>query len=181
MAKFAKVGYGSDGRGIGKTGSENPSGYTYLVNDNVRTGDNIQPIATNWKSGRKFATTGKVLHSFKENSVKGQDAKRDVSNRITEDYKEMIEKAHSRYGEKRVQESVSRYLTQDRLDKMTQQSITKAYTGKELGVGGFRGSQSREMAVRGAQLEKYMQENPKAQLTENAQQTFDSYSKKYMK
>ena len=37
MAKFALVGYGSDGRGVGRT----EQGYTYVVNDNVRTGDTI--------------------------------------------------------------------------------------------------------------------------------------------
>ena len=70
MAKFALVGYGSDGRGVGKT----QQGYTYVVNDNVRTGDTIQPIATSRK-GRKFATTGVVNHAYKETSVKGQGAK----------------------------------------------------------------------------------------------------------
>ena len=34
MAKFALVGYGSDGRGVGNTAKE---GYTYVVSDNVRT------------------------------------------------------------------------------------------------------------------------------------------------
>ena len=180
MAKFAKVGYGSDGRGIGLTGGENPAGYTYLVNDNVRTGDVIQPIATNWRSGKKFATTGKILHSFKETSVKGQDAKRDVQNRIRGDYKDMVEQTHTRYGEKKVAETVDRYLTQERLDQMTQNKITKIPTGKELGVGGFRGSQERRTAVRGAELGQYKQENPQAQLTKNAEKTFDEYSKKYM-
>ena len=70
MAKFALVGYGSDGRGVGTT----QQGYTYVVNDNVRTGDTIQPIATSRK-GRKFATTGVVNHAYKETSVKGQGAK----------------------------------------------------------------------------------------------------------
>ena len=70
MAKFALVGYGSDGRGVGRT----QQGYTYVVNDNVRTGDTIQPIATSRK-GRKFVTTGVVNHAYKETSVKGQEAK----------------------------------------------------------------------------------------------------------
>ena len=70
MAKFALVGYGSDGRGVGTT----QQGYTYVVNDNVRTGDTIQPIATSRK-GRKFVTTGVVNHAYKETSVKGQGAK----------------------------------------------------------------------------------------------------------
>ena len=54
MAKIALVGYGSKGNGIGKT----DDGYAYVVNDNVRTGQTLQPVATNWRSGRQFVTTG---------------------------------------------------------------------------------------------------------------------------
>ena len=178
--KFAKVGYGSNGQGLGKTVNEQPSGYTYLVNNNVSTGDRIQPIATNWKSGKQFVTTGKILHSYKENSVKGQQAKKDVQDRIRGDYKDMIENIHTRYGEKRVEETVSRYLTQERLDQMAQNKITTIKTGKELGVSGFRGSPTRQQEVRGAQLAEYSQKNPNAQFTKNAEQTFEEYSKKYM-
>ena len=178
--KFAKVGYGHDGRGIGLTGNEQPSGYTYLVNDNVRTGDVIQPIATNWKSGRQFVTTGKILHSFKEASVKGQQAKKDVQDRIVGDYKDQVEQTHTRYGEKRVDETVSRYLTQERLDQMAKSKITTIKTGKELGVSGWKGSPQRQEQVRATQLGEYKQENPQAQLTKNAQKTFENYSKKYM-
>lgn len=70
MAKFALVGYGSDGRGVGRT----KQGYTYVVNDNVRTKDIIQPIATSSR-GRKFVTTGMVNHAYKETTAKGQNAK----------------------------------------------------------------------------------------------------------
>lgn len=191
MAKFAKVGYGSDGRGIGKTGGENPQGYTYVVNDNVRAGNIIQPVATNWRSGKKFATTGVVLHAYKENSVKGQDAKRDVSNRIKGDYTQLIQDLNPRYGEKRVQASVERYLTQERLDKLTQNKITRAYTGKELNAGGSKVAPAVPMGSKPAQsqyvqetragnLAMQMQKNPNTKLTPNAQQTFDEYSKKFM-
>ena len=177
--KFAKVGYGSEGQGLGKTTNEQPAGYTYLVNDNVGAGDRIQPIATNWKSGKKFVTTGKVLHSYKEGSVKGQQAKQDVQNRIRGDYKDLVEQTHTRYGEKRVEETVSRYLTQERLDQMARNKITTVKTGKELGVSGFRGSPTRQQEVRAAQVSEYAQQNPKTEFTKNAQQTFDEYSKKY--
>ena len=177
--KFAKVGYGSEGQGLGKTTNEQPAGYTYLVNDNVGAGDRIQPIATNWKSGKKFVTTGKVLHSYKEGSVKGQQAKQDVQNRIRGDYKDLVEQTHTRYGEKRVEETVSRYLTQERLDQMARNKITTVKTGKELGVSGFRGSPTRQQEVRAEQVSEYAQQNPKTEFTKNAQQTFDEYSKKY--
>lgn len=70
MAKFALVGYGSDGLGVGNTAK----GYTYVVSDNVRTLDIIHPVATS-RAGRKFATTGVINHAYKETSIKGQDAK----------------------------------------------------------------------------------------------------------
>ena len=70
MAKIAQVGYGSKGQGVGK----HPNGYTYVVNDNVRTYDVIQVISTS-PAGRKFATTAVPLHTYSENTVKGKTAK----------------------------------------------------------------------------------------------------------
>lgn len=179
--KFAKVGYGSEGQGLGKTTNEQPSGYTYLVNDNVSAGDRIQPIATNWKSGKKFVTTGKVLHSFKEGTVKGQQAKQDVQDRIRGDYKDFVSSIHGKkYGEKRIEETVDRYLTQERLDQMARNKIITVATGKELGI--TTKGQTREnyiKSVRAAQIGEYAQQNPKTEFSKNAQQTFDEYSKKY--
>lgn len=140
MAKFAKVGYGSHGQGLGATSD----GYTYIVNDNVRTGDRIQVISTSSR-GRKFATTGVPLHTYKENTKKGQEAKQEVTQKLGVE-------------------------------------PTQSYSGKELGVtqkGLTR--QSYQQEVRGAALSQYKQENPNAELSKNAQETFDSYSKKYMK
>ena len=68
MAKIALVGYGHDGRGLGTT----TNGYAYMVNDNVNKGDNISVVATNWKSGRKFATTAMPLETHRVNSMEGQ-------------------------------------------------------------------------------------------------------------
>lgn len=70
MAKIVLVGYGHDGRGLGKT----TNGYAYVVNDNVRTKDVIQPVATS-SAGRKFVTTGMVRARYGENTVKGQEAR----------------------------------------------------------------------------------------------------------
>lgn len=74
MAKFVRVGYGHDGRGVNKATGE---GYVYLVNDNVRTKAVIQPVATHYISGKKFVTTGQVLHAYKTTSSKGQEAQQD--------------------------------------------------------------------------------------------------------
>lgn len=144
MAKFALVGYGSDGRGVGKT----QQGYTYVVNDNVRTGDTIQPIATS-KKGRKFATTGVVNHAYKETSVKGQGAK------------ELAQKNGA-------------------------SDVTRVYSGKELGAQGSRvpkaGLQSEyTQQTRAGNIAMQLKKDPQTQLTPLAQQTYDEYSKQFMK
>lgn len=147
MAKFALVGYGSDGRGVGTT----EQGYTYVVNDNVRTGDRLQPIATSRK-GRKFVTTGVVNHSYKQTSIKGQEVKQRFDENETKKGKE----------------------------------ITTAYTGKELGISGSRVPKQKgelseyTQATRGANIAQYKQKDPNAEWTEKSQETFESYSKKFM-
>ena len=119
MAKFARVGYGSQGQGLGK----NPEGYVYVVNDNVRVGNRIQVVATS-QLGRKFGTTAKVLDkTFSENSVKGQQAKIDVLARGNEKVERMLG------------ESVNdKFLTQKDLDLLAQGKITSVKSGSELGV-----------------------------------------------
>ena len=144
MAKFALVGYGSDGRGVGTT----QQGYTYVVNDNVRTGDTIQPIATSRK-GRKFATTGVVNHAYKETSVKGQGAK------------ELAQKNGAN-------------------------DVTRVYSGKELGAQGSRvpkaGLKSEyTQQTRAGNIAMQLKKDPQTQLTPLAQQTYDEYSKQFMK
>ena len=144
MAKFALVGYGSDGRGVGTT----QQGYTYVVNDNVRTGDTIQPIATSRK-GRKFATTGVVNHAYKETSVKGQGAKELAQENGASD-------------------------------------VTRVYSGKELGAQGSRvpkaGLQSEyTQQTRAGNIAMQLKKAPQTQLTPLAQQTYDEYSKQFMK
>lgn len=144
MAKFALVGYGSDGRGVGTT----QQGYTYVVNDNVRTGDTIQPIATSRK-GRKFVTTGVVNHAYKETSVKGQEAKQSSQENGASD-------------------------------------VTRVYSGKELGAQGSRvpkaGLQSEyTQQTRAGNIAMQLKKDPQTQLTPLAQQTYDEYSKQFMK
>jgi len=85
MAKFAQVGYGHDGRGIGQT----EGGYTYIVNDNVRTGDLIVPIpAFNVKAGRDVLTTSKVLSttvSLNRNTVRASGvSNEDIRNELVD-------------------------------------------------------------------------------------------------
>lgn len=158
MAKIAKVGYGSRGQGTGKTNGE---GYTYLVGDSVRTGDRIQVISTS-RNGKKFPTTGVPLHTYGENTVKGKEAKGEA-------------------------------------EKATGQQPTQAYTGKELGLDmpflekmtlsqtetpqlkGQKQQSEYTQMTRAKAIGKYLGQNPTAELTQNARETFDSYSKKFMK
>lgn len=168
MAKFALVGYGSDGRGVGRT----EQGYTYVVNDNVRTNDIIQPIATSSK-GRKFATTGFVNHAYKENSVKGQEAKIDVLSK----------------GDKEITKSVERNLAKGKISmeqvdseqKRREREVTRAFTGKEMGLTrkGMTIPQYQQQ-TRAGNIAEYKQQHPNAVFTEKSQQTFDEYSKQFM-
>lgn len=154
MVKIAQVGYGSLGQGLGKT----KDGYTYIVNDNVRTGDVIQVISTS-RAGRKFATTGVPLHTFKETSVMGQKIKQEA------------EAALGNQGKS--------------------PEITQSYTGKELGASGSRakgitlsGKQTPSQyteETRAGNIAKYLEKNPKSVLSQKSQETFDTYSKKFMK
>jgi hypothetical protein len=66
MAKFAQITYGTHG--------DTPL-YTYVVNDNVRTGDYIQPSVRHYISGKIFGTTGIVQNAYKETSTKGMETK----------------------------------------------------------------------------------------------------------
>ena len=151
MAKIARVGYGSQGQGVGK----NPNGYTYLVNDNVRVGDRIQVVSTS-SLGRKFGTTAVPLSIHGENTVKGKQAKIDALSS----------------GDSGVAETLKRQIEPNELNKMAQQSVTRSYTGKELGIE--RKGMTEEgytKTVRSANLKKY--EN-------KIGETYDSYSAKFM-
>lgn len=150
MAKIAKCGYGSDGRGIGKT----EEGYTYIVNDNVRTGDKIQVIATS-RNQKKFATTAVPLHTYKETTVKGKEAKQDAISKTGKDPTES-------YTGKEL--GISR------------EGINKqAYK-----LGGDKQQSQYTMQTRAANIAKYMQKNPEADFSSHSRETFDSYSKKFI-
>lgn len=155
MAKIAICGYGHDGRGTGTT----VDGYAYVVNDNVNVGDRLQVIATNWRSGRKFATTASPNRVVRENSAEGQFEKSYAES-------DMAASKNANAG-----------------------VIEEAYTGKELGVKGFRGGAAYQEQTRANALEKYAQSHPNAEYSKNAQslmkestyQSYEEYSKPFMK
>lgn len=148
MAKFAQCGYGSQGQGLGKT----TDGYTYVVNDNVRTGDKIQVIATS-KKGNKFATTAVPLHTYKETSAKGQIAKQQV------------------------QEKTGKEPTQSYSGK--ELGFQGSRATQPLGDG-KRTISEYAQETRAGNIAMYKQKDPNAKWTEKAQETFDSYSKQFM-
>lgn len=80
--KFAQVGYGHDGRGDGKDGV----GYTYVVNDNVRVGQQIGIAVKHVKSKKIFGTTGQVLETHKNlEGGKVSDSLKDNLQRMLEE------------------------------------------------------------------------------------------------
>lgn len=150
MAKFARVGYGSQGQGLGK----NPEGYVYVVNDNVRVKDRIQVVATS-RAGRMFGTTAVPLSTFSENSVKGRQAKIDALSS----------------GDKDLGKFLKRTITQADLDRMSKEAVTRAYSGTELGLS--REGLTRKdyiQKVRGGNLAQYSGEK-----TERAEKAEKSY------
>ena len=154
MAKIAQCGYGSAGQGLGKT----TEGYSYVVNDNVRTGDKLQVISTSRK-GNKFPTTAVPLHTYKLDSVKGQQAKAVVQDKLLSEGKD--DKLTNVYSGKELRAKGS---------KITPEGQQSQYT----------------MATRSEAMKVYQNANPQTQISEKTKQTyglkdsFDSYSNKFM-
>lgn len=155
MAKFAKCGYGSRGQGLGKTAD----GYTYVVNDNVRTGQKIQVIATS-RRNRKFPTTAVPLHTFSENSAKGQEAK---------------QKAQEATGREPTRSYTGKELgAKGSKDIPAQPNVSPARHDV------LKPQSEYVQAVRAGNVAKYLEANPNSELSLNARETFDSYSAKFM-
>lgn len=147
MAKLAQVGYGSQGQGIGRT----ENGYTYVVNDNVRVGDLIQPIATSSK-GRKFVTTGRTRATTKENTAKAQIEKQKLQ-------------------EKNID------ITQVYSGKELGAAGSKRPTTNEFGEK-VQGQYVQE--TRAGNIAKQLQKDPNTKLTQRARETYDEYASKFM-
>ena len=71
--------------------------------------------------------------------------------------------------------------------------VIRAYSGKELGtkgdkkvpeqspIKGIEPQSEYTLRARAGNLDKYMQDHPDTKLTKHAQETYDSYSKKFIK
>lgn len=143
MAKLAQVGYGSRGQGIGKT----ENGYTYVVNDNVRVGDLIQPIATNWKSQRKFATTGMARATTKETTAKAQEQKQKLQEKGVD-------------------------ITQVYSGKEVGATGSKRPT---IGPDGKKVMGQYVEQARGGNIAKMLEKDPNTQLTQKARESYEDY------
>ena len=180
MAKLAICRYGTNGEGPERQPSKT---YTYIVNDNVRSGDNIQVISTSSK-GNKFATTAKVL--TKEDAEKlSQKSNTKVESGVVKESgvkgQELLNKTRSAIAERKGIDLNQTPYDELSTEQKGQLDITKSYSGKELGLSKKGVSKSQyQQDVRGANLAMYKQANPTATLTTKAQETFDSYSKQFM-
>ena len=145
MAKFAMVGYGSQGQGLGKT----TDGYTYVVNDNVRVGQRIQVIATSHgKEPKKFVTTAVPSKTFNENSIVGKEEKAKLG-----DVADNLTKAYSG-GEL---------------------GASGEITKKDIAIGSNKPQSEYTVSSRALAVEKFKQSDPNAQFTQNTQKTVDYY------
>lgn len=151
MAKFAKVGYGSDGRGIGKTSG----GYTHVVNDNVRAQDIIYPAVFNTRARRIIGTTGKVLSTAKETSVEGQKMKQELNK-----------------GGAKVKEPI------DPVYAMTSKEAgAKPHRGQS---GRFNAAGTDKVTAQGEQTRKANIAAREAQGAKQSNETFESYSARFI-
>ena len=162
MAKFANCGYGSEGQGIGKS----EGGYTYVVNNNVRTGQTLQLSVKHAKSQRIFGTTGKVLSTAKDTSVKGQEVKRELEE------KEVKEVANAYTGKElgatRERGASGKFSSQSRQGYYEDQKPITRYQQQVRGGN---------ILARQQQTGGELARTPK---TTKAVETFESYSKQFM-
>jgi len=145
MAKIAQCGYGSAGQGLGKT----TEGYSYVVNDNVKVGQELQVISTA-KNNTKFVTTAVPLTTYNENSVLGKQVKAELGDKA-----DKLTKAYSG-GEL---------------------GASGETTKKDIAIGGNKPQSQYTVSARALAGQEYIKNDPSAQFSKNSQETFDYYNK----
>ena len=160
MAKFANVTYGTQG---------DTAEYTYVVNDNVRTGDYIHPSVKHYKSGKIFGTTGIVQSMAKETSVKGKNLAQSLQQDGVEPVKAYTGK------------EVGAQRDRGEGGKFGQGSgLPKTYRDEETGK---RKSPEDYQFKESQYIRQARQGNVQARQeyeAQNSGETFDSYSRKFM-
>lgn len=147
MAKFATVGYGSQGQGMGKSGE----GYTYVVNDNVRVGQRLQVVSTARDRKTKFVTTAVPKSTANENSIIGKQKKTELQGKGVDT--DNLTKAYSG-GELGAKGEISK---------------------KDVVIGGNKPQSEYTISARALAEQKYLKSDPTAQFSENAQETLKYY------
>lgn len=161
MVKFAQVGYGTQGQGVKGDGS----GYTYIVNDNVRQGDILQvAVIHHGENGTIFGTTGKVLE---QGITQNLDTKK--GKQIVEDLKN---------AGKTEADIQSAYRPKDiGIGRKGEGASTHDADGKYV-------ASEPALAARGASIKSTQASTGKqvsdSELSKTAVDTFESYTKKYI-
>lgn len=162
MAKFANITYGTKGE------SEE---YTYVVNDNVRTGDYIQPSVKHYKSGKIFGTTGIVQSATKTTTAKGQKLKQEIEQKTGNN----VANAYTgkELGVKAEKDEKGKYKYVGGMGKTVKDESSGKFVAKE----GKTFTQN-EYIQKTRQLNvERREQNTSNSTTDN----FDSYSKQFMK
>ena len=150
MAKFANVTYGTHG---------DTKAYTYVVNDNVRTGDFLHPSVKHKISGKIFGTTGIVQSMMKEDSVRGQQKKQELESKGI--------KAKNAYTGKEVGAAQERNESGQFSGGGMGRTVKNMETGMRQGQRDFVKSQ-------------YVEQTRQANIARReAQETYESYSENY--
>lgn len=172
MAKLAQVTYGLDGQG---------KPYTYVVNDNIRAGQVINPIVKHYQSGNTFATTGIIQASVQRDSLRGQSLEEGVK-QVTDGQPLTESKTASGLGITRETRGAGGRFTGSQgatggAGKVIKDTETGRYSAEnpEEYVGN-----SYIQAQRGANLQYAKTQVAETPIQKDAQETFAQYSKKFM-
>lgn len=171
MAKLAQVTYGLGGKG---------EAYTYVVNDNVRAGQVINPIVKHYKSGNTFATTGIIQEAVERNSTTGQSLEDGVKDKTGNDLAKS-ETASALGISSRIRGEKGRfagsYSQTGGTGKITQDGTTGRYSAQH--PENFHRNPYQE-AQMGANLQYATTPIAETETQQKAQETFWSMSKKFM-
>lgn len=177
MAKLALVGFGTgskDSKNHGKNDGLGPhgTGYTYVVNDNVRTGDRLNPVVLHRNKKTVFVTTGRVVATAKNTS--------------TEKGQEMMERQD---GEQMDESDLTKIYTGKELGLSGERANNGKFVAEGRSTHDEKGNYivgRREAAARGGNIMEYeMNRGLKGdeQISEKAQgevETFKSYSSAFL-
>ena len=71
--------------------------------------------------------------------------------------------------------SVTGQMIKSGVEGMIGDNLTQAYSGAQLGIGGFRGDKAYQQKVRAQNLQMYLQQNPQYEPTDNGARLIKNY------